>query len=210
MIKPVQFYIIYFLIGICGLYILFDKDTATPLKRPFSEFPATIKGWQMIHQSDFSEDVLNVLRPTDYLNRQYSTPDGRVVNLYLGFHSGGNESGGIHSPKHCLPGSGWYEFYTSKASIEVGTKKINLVRAIYQQGDMKELFLYWFQIRQETLSDEYALKFAEIKNSITRDRRDSTFIRVSVPFDSDVKNATALGIQFIRDIYPVIVGFLPT
>jgi EpsI family protein len=83
------------------------------------------------------------------------------------------------------------------------------VRAVYQKGDSRELFLYWYQVRDHSLSDDYSLKLAEIVNSVLYRRRDATFIRVSVPVESDIDQATTRGEQFIRDFEPSFREFLP-
>jgi EpsI family protein len=80
---------------------------------------------------------------------------------------------------------------------------------VYQKGDSKELFLYWFQVRERSISDEYSLKLAEIINSALYSRRDASFIRVSVPVDSDIDQAIANGERFIRDFEPQFRVFLP-
>lgn len=209
LINNSRFIIIYFLLGITALYIIFHSDIAVPMNKPFSQFPTIVNSWRMTSQAEFSEDTLNVLRPTDYLSRQYAAQDGSVVNLYLGYHGGGKGSRGIHSPKHCLPGSGWNEVSSEKRSIDAGGKKINLVRAVYQKGESRELFLYWFQVGEKSLSDEYSLKLSEILNSVTNRRRDSTFVRVSFPIENDEKKAMDLCTQFIRDFFPVIQEYMP-
>jgi len=210
MIKTSRFIVVYALLGITALYLFTHSDLAVPMNKPFSEFPVQVADWRMISQQEFSENVLKVLKPTDYLSRQYVAPDGRLVNLYLGYHSGDKDSGGIHSPKHCLPGSGWYEVSTVKSVVETGEGPVNMVRAIYQKGESQEMFLYWFQVRDKSLNDEYRLKLAEIMNSVTSRRRDSTFVRITVPFEDDQKKAEALGQKFIKDFQPIIREFLPT
>ena len=208
-IAPSRFIVVYAPLIVVGLYINLHADITVPTNRPFSEFPVQNGPWRMTGQTEFSENILNVLKPTDYIARQYGGSDGSKVGLYIGYHGGGKESGGIHSPKHCLPGSGWYEVSTRRDSLTVGNGKINLVRAVYQKGESKEMFLYWFQVRDHSLSDEYSLKAAEIANSFLHRRRDSTFVRISVPFETDEARARAIGEQFIRDFHPVIRSFLP-
>jgi EpsI family protein len=209
MIKLNRFMTVYILFALVALYLATHADTAVPINKPFTDFPVRRGGWQMTYQQQFTEGELAVLKPTDYLSRQYVSPDGQRVSLYLGYHSGGKGTGGIHSPKHCLPGSGWYEVSSAKAVVPVAGESVNLVKAVYQKGEGKELFLYWFQVRDASLNDEYQLKFAEITNSATSRRRDSTFIRISVPFESDRGKAEAVGLQFINDFLPVIREFLP-
>ena len=84
-----------------------------------------------------------------------------------------------------------------------------MVQAVYQNVDARELFLYWFQVRGESITNEYVLKLTEIKNSILYNRRDSAFIRLSVSFEDDLASAVAVGELFIRDFYPYIRDGLP-
>ncbi|MGB9082490.1 MAG: exosortase C-terminal domain/associated protein EpsI [Desulfuromonadaceae bacterium] len=209
MINKMRFVIVYVLFAIAALVINFHRDIEIPTNSPFNEFPQQIKTWQILNRSEFSADVLKVLKPTDYLYRQYKDDAGKTVSLYIGYHSGGKDSGGIHSPKQCLPGSGWYEESSRRMGVVTPGGTINLVRAVYQKGESKELFLYWFQVRNRSISSEYSLKLAEIMGSALHRRRDASFIRVSVPFDSDIDHAESRGEQFIRDFEPLIKEYLP-
>lgn len=204
-----RFIIVYVLFAVALLVITFHRDTNIPTNRPFADFPRQVRAWQMSNRTEFSANVINVLKPTDYLSSQYKDSSGKTVNLYIGYHSGGKNSGPIHSPKHCLPGSGWYEASTRRGTLTIPGGTINLVRALYQKGDSKELFLYWYQVRDRSISDDYSLKLAEIVNSALYRRRDASFIRVSVPVETDIEQATMLGEQFIRDFEPLFREFLP-
>lgn len=201
--------IVYALFTATALVITFHKDAAVPANRLFSEFPVQVQSWKMSQNNVFSDNILTVLKPTDYLSRQYKDAAGKTVSLYLGYHGGGKGSGEIHSPKHCLPGSGWHEVSSQRGALKIPGGSINLVRAVYQMGENRELFIYWFQVRDRSISNEYALKMAEIMNSALHSRRDASFIRVSVPIDSDIDQATARGEQFIRDFAPLFREYLP-
>ena len=209
MSNMMRFMIVYVLFSATALVILFHRDTEVPTNRPFSEFPQQVQSWQMSTSSEFSAAVLGVLKPTDYLYRQYKDSGGKTVSLYIGYHGGGKEGGEIHSPKHCLPGSGWYEVSARRGILGIPGGSINLVRAVYQKGESKELFLYWFQVMDRSISNEYSLKLAEIVNSAFYRRRDASFIRVSVPVDSDIDRAVETGEQFIRDFEPLFREYLP-
>lgn len=207
--KPVRFIIVYALFIAAGLVITFHKDMNVPTNRPFSQFPEQVKSWQLLKRTEFSADVLNTLKPSDYLYSLYNSGSGKSVSLYIGYHGGGKDSGGIHSPKHCLPGSGWYEVSTNPGKLQTPGGTINLVRAVYQKGESRELFIYWFQVRDRSISNEYSLKMSEIVNSALYRRRDASFIRVSIPVESDLDQAVAKGEQFIRDFEPLFKEFLP-
>lgn len=209
MSSMMRFMIVYTLFTAAALVIMLHRDNAVPTNRPFSEFPEQVRSWQMSKRNEFSDNIINVLKPTDYLSREYTDASGKRVSLYIGYHGGGKDSGGIHSPKHCLPGGGWYEVSSHHEVLAIPGGMINLVRAVYQKGESKELFLYWFQVQGRSISDEYSLKLAEIVNSALHKRRDASLIRVSVPVDSDIDLAVTKGEQFIRDFEPLFREYLP-
>jgi EpsI family protein len=209
MIKPVHFVIAAVMFMITAGFIYTHRETTVPTNRPFASFPATIGSWQMANDYGMSDAVLNKLRPTDFLSRTYRNAEGQTVTLYVGYHGGGEGGGELHSPKHCLPGSGWFELATKKQAVTVGERSIKAVRSIYQKGDAKEIFLYWFQVRSASLDNEYALKLAQIRNSFLAKRRDATFVRISVPVTTDDAAAISQAEQFVRDLWPVLKDYLP-
>lgn len=99
MIKNTRFIIAYLLITVTGLYINLHSDITVPMNKSFSEFPLDYKGWQMVSETKFDEDVLNKLKPSDYILRKYIGSERLPVYLYIGYHSGGKDSGEIHSRK---------------------------------------------------------------------------------------------------------------
>ena len=204
-----RYIIVYLLLGLTALFIYTHETVAVPVGKPLTEIPASLGEWTMVGQSRFNQEVLKNLKPTDYLYRVYKDSAGNRVTLYLGYHAGGPESGPIHSPKHCLPGSGWFELSEVKRKIQVAGKTLPVVQAVYQNGDQKEMFLYFFQVKGKILTDEYSLKLSEITNSILYNRRDSAFIRISVPFHGDQVEAAAIGDRFVIQVYPHIAAVLP-
>jgi EpsI family protein len=197
------------LLILTGSYKTLHADLLTPLNRPFSGFPQTVNGWQMSSQDTFSSQTLEVLKPTDYLARTYTDKSGTAVQLYIGYHGGGEGGGEIHSPKHCLPGSGWQELASVQGFVESQGVKINLVKAVYKNDDRVENFYYWFQVRNRTISDEYSLKIAELTGSLLQRRRDAAFIRITLPASLGAARSAEAGERFIKDFYPVIRDFLP-
>ncbi len=192
-----------------AVFINFHKDLEVPLARPFAEFPAVHKGWRMAAQSNFSDDVLNLLRPTEYLSRRYVRSDGASVDMYLSYFDGSPEGGRIHSPKNCLPGGGWAELSSERVQMNIDGETVNLVRAVYGSGDDKEVLYYWFAMRGQTISDEFSLKMAEITGSMFHRRRDQSFIRISVQGGDDVEKVQERIEDFLHDFYPVIREYLP-
>lgn len=208
-IKPWRFYLLFVLLGLAALYVYTRSEAAVPVNKPLNLFPQKVAGWTMAGQARFDERVLAVLLPTDYLSRTYIDSSGNRLSLYVGFHDGGPNSGPIHSPKQCLPGSGWNYLKNEVRYVKDDGNEIPYVSAIYQKDTEKQLFLYWFQVRDQILTNEYALKLAMVKNSMVGNRRDSSFIRLSVMATDGEAKATEIGEQFIRDFYPAIREALP-
>ncbi len=163
----------------------------------------------MTGQARFDERVLAVLLPSDYLSRTYKNSQGERVSLYIGYHDGGPDSGPIHSPKQCLPGSGWNRLDDEARTVSVDGRLVNYVGATYQKDMAKQLFLYWFQVRDRFLTNEYALKLAMAKNSFLSNRRDSSFIRLSVMIGENERKARLVGENFIKAFLPAIQESLP-
>ncbi len=208
-----RFYLLYALILLTALFVGTHRDIAVPVAHPLKEIPSNFAAWVQADDIFFSEAVLAQLRPTDYLYRVYQH-DGdqaqkRNVALYVGYHGGGSESGPIHSPKHCLPGSGWMAESETTHTMNVGADSLKVVEAVYRNGERRELFLYWYQVSGRTLTNEYALKMAEIFNSMLYRRRDSAFIRISTQYGQEDENPVALLREFVRDVYPFLKEVLP-
>lgn len=204
-----RIFVVYGLLLGAIFFVYCHKDLSVPVNQPLVEIPTRLGSWQMLSQAQFDENTLAVLKPTDYLSRVYIDDARNRVSFYLGYHGGGPDSGPIHSPKHCLPGSGWQLFSTREKELSVGSEKVSMVQAVYQNGNARELFLYWFQVRGESITNEYVLKLTEIKNSILHNRRDSAFIRLSVSFEADLDRAVVIGERFVKAFYPEISAVLP-
>jgi len=209
LIKHWRFYVLFVLLGFSALYVYTRTEADIPLNKPLNLFPQNVNGWIMTGDARFDERVLAVLLPTDYISRSYADSHDNKLSLYVGFHNGGPKSGPIHSPKQCLPGSGWNRLKDEVRYIKMGADEIPYVSAIYQKDSEKQLFLYWFQVRDQILTNEYALKLAMVKNSLLSNRRDSSFIRLSVMATDGEEQAIKIGEQFIRDFFPAISEALP-
>lgn len=205
-----RYLLVALLLLLAGVFVHRYGELSVPLNRPLAEFPRAIGGWKMLSEEHFDAPTLDVLRPTDYLSRTYIDKDNSRVRLYIGYHGGGEGSGEIHSPRNCLPGSGWYEVSSTPTQLKSGVKALTVVQAIYQKGEQRELFFYWFQVQDRVIGNEYFLKMAQVASSLWSRRRDAAFIRISVPGgEEDEALALTIAQQFTRDAYPLIGEFLP-
>ena len=208
-IRPWRFFVIYILLGLTAFYVYSRTESVVPVHTPLKQFPQQIGEWSMIGQARFDERVLKVLKPSDYLSRTYLSEDSQNLSLYIGYHDGGVMSGSIHSPRQCLPGSGWNRINSQVRKVKLGSRTIPYVSSFYQKGMEKQLFLYWFQVGDRILTNEYMLKLAIAQNVLLSNRRESSFIRISLMATDREEEAIEIGEQFIRDFYPSIRITLP-
>src|SRR5438874_1700046 len=91
-------------------------------RRPLDQLPAAFNGWTG-RDSPLDPQVLAILRVDDYLSRVYSDSTGHVVGVYVGFYASQRTGDTIHSPKNCLPGSGWEPVHSDLLTIDLPGQK---------------------------------------------------------------------------------------
>lgn len=192
-----------------GAYINMVKPEPVLLEKPLTEFPMVVGKWSMIRKDTFSQAILDVLRPTDYLSRNYIDPEGNEVSLYIGYHGGRKGDGGIHSPRNCLPGAGWFQDSLDIITVKAGDHDIDIVNTVMSKSETTISFYYWFQVRGRVLNDEYSLKLAEVWNTFSAQRKDASFIRISQIINKGGEGRTDALDSFVNDFYPHIYQALP-
>jgi len=153
-----------------------------------------------------------VLQADDTLTRGYASPAGNAFLFIAAFRSQRNGKA-PHSPKNCLPGSGWVPSIQDEIPVTLTDHEPIVVnRYIVARGDAKSLVLYWYQSRDRSIASEYAAKFYVIADAIKFNRTDTALVRVIVPLgkDADGTAATKTATDFVRAIYPSIRLALPS
>ncbi len=181
-----------------------------PLK-PLSTFPTKIGPW-FGQVERFPQEVYDLLGVDDSFLCDYRTPDGRVINLYIGYYESQREGELIHSPKNCMPGAGWNITRTSITSIHIpegNPGKICVIKLLLQKGKDRQLVLYWFQSRGRIISSEYWQKIYLVIDSILKRRTDGSFIRLIAPILHNEKETETYMKSFVQRIFPILEQYLP-
>ncbi len=186
------------------------RDETTPPRGSLTELPATLGDWrQKGSEFRFDEAVESVLKTTDYTMREYTGPDGRVANIYVGYYASQRSGATYHSPQNCLPGAGWVmkdPQYIDITTPDGRTFKAN--RYTLENGIYNEVMIYWYQGRGRAEASEYTDKLNTIWDSVTRSRSDGAIVRVmtSVGHDeaSAVQAATELSSALANALSPYV------
>ena len=148
------------------------------------------------------EDEARVAGFTDYALRLYADSAGAAApaadgaapewaSVYLGYYDMQTRGRTIHSPKNCLPGSGWEALSSRPADIRVGDRTITVNRYVLQNGEVRALVLYWYQGRGRVAHNEYLVKWDLLRDAALKRRTDEALVRIVVPIlESEERSAT--------------------
>ncbi len=187
-----------------------SQGHATPLRRALDDFPTQIAAWEGQEATRLDIETLNILKVSDYVMRRYVDEAGRGVWVYLGYWESQRRGAQMHSPKNCLPGSGWEPLEASVVTIPVDDgRSIQVNRFLVQKNDQRELVLYWYRAQGEDVHGEVAAKAAMVKNAIIRNRTDGALVRVSAAVEGGVPETSDRLVAFVQAMYPQLADYLP-
>ena len=128
------------------------------------------------------DDVAGVLKADDYLDRGYRA-DGRTINLFIAYYATQRAGESMHSPKNCLPGSGWVSVVNDTVVLrndgDGGPQKVN--RYLIEKNGERALVIYWYQAGGRVIASEYAGKVFLVWDALRTGRRDAALVRLIVP-----------------------------
>jgi len=154
---------------------------------------------------------LSVLRADNAVLKQYRNEHGNEYDLFVGYFGRQTFGSAIHSPKNCLPGSGWRIDAQQRLTIQLDdsmTREVNDLLIRFQSR--RAVMLYWFETRLGATSNEYGLKLSLFRNALLFHPTDAAFIRITVEVgEGSIEEATRRGIAFAQAVYPFVRGVLP-
>lgn len=176
----------------------------------FSEVPLIINNTYFGREYPISEATAEVLQASVSTDRIYTTEDGKLFQLFIAYFESQKYGSQIHSPKHCLPGSGWKieRIEPYKLILPDGDSRI-INYAVIRDRIRKAVMFYWYESRSGSIRGEYALKFDLIRNSLLFEPGDAAIIRLTVDIGNDVEQSTEYGIKFLSTLFPYIKASLP-
>jgi EpsI family protein len=191
-----------------------------PPSRPLEEMPPTLGSWHLVQSGVIEQEVLDVLKADDILNRVYcpsTSPDcvksGRhAASLFVAGFRTQRSGKAPHSPKNCLPGSGWVPLSSGELAIDVGRgAPITVNRYVVASGSDRDMVLYWYQSRDRAVANEYKAKFWVMRDAIRLNRTDTALVRVIVPVvNRDEAGAETTAADFVKSFYSTLLDYLPS
>jgi EpsI family protein len=195
------------------------RPEIVPTSRPLDEMPVALGSWNLAQTGVIEQEVLDVLKADDILNRVYcnsANPDCTrtgegLANLFVAGFRTQRSGKAPHSPKNCLPGSGWVPLSSGEITIDVGrSAPISVNRYLIAYGSQRQLVLYWYQSRDRAVASEYRAKFWVMADAIRLNRTDTALVRVVIPVvNRDEAKAQATATDFVKSFYSPLLDYLP-
>jgi EpsI family protein len=181
------------------------KREPEELSQPLSTLPEEIGGWASVKDGKLDEQTEAVLSASDYLYRVYRK-DGKQVDMFMAFYAMQRAGEAMHSPKNCLPGSGWeiWNYDTVELPVEGETVEVN--KYWIQRGRDRMLVLYWYQNGERVIASEYSAKAYLVWDALRTGRTSGSIVRVTVADSPDAEEA---GRKFAADLIPLVRNVLP-
>jgi EpsI family protein len=196
-----------------AFYAVASRPERTPTVPALASFPSLIGSWLMTRDVPIEKEVQDILNADDTLNRVYNSISSPTeVYLFIAYFKTQRYGQSPHSPKNCLPGSGWEPIEDSKMPLAVPgeSSPITINKYVVAHGDDKSVTLYWYQSHGRVIASEFSAKFWLVADAIRYHRSDTALVKVIVPIrGNDIDAATQLGTGFIQSLFPPLLKQLP-
>ena len=198
-----------------GLLYSSIREEFVPQSRPLASMPHDLGSWKFAGEGVVDAETNAVLQADDTLIRTFSKDPANKqspqVELFVAGFRSQRTGKAPHSPKNCLPGSGWTPLDDREISVGVDSgQSIQVNRYIIAHGDYRSLVLYWYQSRDRAVAGEFKAKFWVMADALRYNRTDTALVRVIVPIrNQDEKAAEAQATEFVKSMYSTLLDYLP-
>jgi len=159
---------------------LSDQRKPEPPAMPLESIDSQVGAWAGRPAEALSESALRVLKPSSYLLRVYSRGD-QNIGLFVAYYAHQRSGESMHSPKNCLPGSGWEVWDSTKVEVPFQGRQVSLNKYSVQNGLQRMTVLYWYQSRERIVSSEYYGKICLVWDALSSGRTAGSLVRLTIP-----------------------------
>ena len=209
-----RFALVCVLLSGTGVFLrLHDRQEVLPPRKELASLPSQFGSWRGTDMS-ISADVQEVLGHGDFLSRIYQDETTHVpyVDLFIAYFPSQRFGDTIHSPRNCLPGSGWVPLESSRVTLSLPERKpFSANRYIIAKGDARLLVLYWYLAHDRSVASEYWARYYLLADSVRLNRTDGSLIRLITPLRAGeaVDLAEQRLVSLAGHVLPVIDLYVP-
>ena len=184
-----------------------------PSRLPLSSFPAQLGDWSST-DIELDKKTLEILGPGDFLERVYQDPSGKLplLDFFLAYFPSQRAGDTIHSPQHCLPGSGWNPEENTRVTLSLpGHGPFPANRYVISKAESRKLVLYWYWAHDRGVASEYWAKFYLVKDAIRMNRSDGALVRIVTDMrPGETADAAQQRLMpFASEVVPLLDNYIP-
>jgi EpsI family protein len=179
-------------------YALSERRKPGSLAQPLDTISKQIEGWNWTTDEPLGESILKRLQLTSYVSRTYDK-QGTKLGLFIAYYAQQRAGESMHSPKHCLPGSGWEIWKHDSAMVPVNGGQVEINQYSIQNSGQRMLVFYWYQSKQRIIASEYMGKVLLAKDALLSGRTAGSLVRIVLP---DTPAAPQQGVAFAAKLIP--------
>lgn len=195
----------------CIFTLLIDRQQEVPLAAPLSTLPSEVAGYQGTDRP-ITEEEQRVAGMTNYSFRTFAQDSNIAFTIYVGYYDHQTQGKTIHSPKNCLPGSGWEALAQSQKTVATPDRQETVNRYLLQNGTEQALVFYWYQGRGRVASNEYQVKWELLRDAALTGRSEEALVRIVVPLTRQLNETGAeqLASRVASELIPAVYKVLPS
>jgi EpsI family protein len=129
--------------------------------------------------------------------------------LYIAYYASQRPGISIHSPLHCLPGTGWETLQVQTVAVPRAGGITGHVRQLTMRKNRdRAVVTYWYQLHGRMVANEVKSKLLLLGDSLRLRRSDAALVRIVAPVTGQPADAAAEGLSFVRDLTPRLTPLL--
>jgi EpsI family protein len=202
------------LVAQSATFYAFSRTELAPKPRALEKFTLQSPDWTAIEDVQLDADTLEVLKADDILSRIYRERNtGDSADLFVAYFQTQRNGKAPHSPKNCLPGSGWApsKAGTVDLAIQGESEPIRINRYIVARGSNQSVVLYWYQSKNRVVASEYSAKLYTMLDAVRYNRTDTALIRVvTAVSNGDTTSAERTAMKFVETVFEPLKAYLPS
>lgn len=171
--------------------------------------PALLGQWHVTSEQELDTKVVAYLKPDEYILRDYvNEASSSSINLFVAYFKSIQNIYGPHSPRLCLPGTGWLIKSERTTTVNVPGRDTALpVNELVMERSGDRIFvMFWYQNNRNAWAKEWHAKLRMLPDLLRYHRSDVSLVRLVTPLPSrkagDGEDANTL--TFARLLVPAL------
>lgn len=204
-----------------------DGAAPPPPRTTITAVPGDVGRWHGADAGPLDTETLQAIGADRILNRTYVAPAASPIGLYVAAYDRQRPSVSIHSPLHCLPGTGWSVLSDDTRRVaDVGGHHGAVRRLVAVRDRARVVILYWYAIHGRLVASDAMSRAYLLADSLRTGRNDAALVRLVIPVtaasaqpagpwldsapgeDAADAEAEAHGLEFMRALLPFVSGSL--